>query len=215
MRNCTLPTSYEQNRTSIRCGEIICYDNVNFTIICVLCKMKLFEFDDFMLHYQNVHLRGNIHDSDSDNDADGELEECIKDEEFENVEYLAELDECGVRVEAVLQPSRVLDEVTSNEKQNVPIKAEVIETAYNDTLSEYGEVMGVDNSKPNEFENEEFDDDEWTGSQGDDDNHILKKVNGCNAVLSDLLQVIHFFSLESPKSTHVHIAKNVIPQNVY
>lgn len=215
MRNCTLPTSYKQNRTSIRCGEIICYDNVNFTIICVLCKMKLFEFEDFMVHYQNVHLRGNIHDSDSDNDADGELEECIKDEEFENVEYLAELDECGVRVGTEVQPARILDEVTSNEKQNVPIKTEIIETTNNDTTSEYSEVMGVDNSKLNEFENEEYDDEEWAGGPGDDDNYILKKVNRNNEVLSDTFQVINFFSLENPKSTHVHIAKNVTPQNVY
>ncbi|XP_004523587.1 zinc finger protein 420 [Ceratitis capitata] len=167
LRNCTLPSSYENIRTSIRCGEIICYDNVNFTIVCVLCKMKIFEFDDFMLHYKNVHLRGNVHFSDSDNEGDGELEECIKDEEFENVEYLAELDECSAKAAADVKPLSILTEPTfSPNKKNVTITAASVEPTDNDNAFEDGGVTDADE------DNSKHDDDD---GDGDDDNHILKK----------------------------------------
>ncbi|XP_053949442.1 zinc finger protein 429-like [Anastrepha ludens] len=176
LRNCTLPSSYEQARTSIRCGEIICYDNVNFTIICVLCKMKLFEFEDFMLHYQNVHLRGNAHDSDSDIDAvvDGELEACIKDEEFENVEYLAELNECGVSPESEPHPVRILEDAVVIERKDVPSKSSIAEAADNGNTIEYGNAADVEAiSNRDEFDDEE--DVDWDESNGDNENHILKK----------------------------------------
>ncbi|XP_067634643.1 zinc finger protein 234-like [Eurosta solidaginis] len=176
LRNCILPTSYGQAKNSVRCGEIVCYDNVNFTIICVLCEMKLFEFDDFMLHYQNVHLRGNAIDSDNIND--GELEACIKDEEFENVEYLAELNDNGA-INAV----RILDGLVTIENITTATKESNAAAANTDNSIEYeNEALNVaTNLNDDEFNNDD-DADSMKGDSDwkpivdeDEDNYILKK----------------------------------------
>lgn len=130
--------------------------------------MKLFEFDDFMLHYQNVHLQGNVHDSDSD--KDGELEACIKDEEFENVEYLAELDECGVSPECEVKPVRILSEATTTQKKIVSPKSEIGEVGDVNNLKEYDIAEDAGTMSSDEF------DDDFDVNNGNDD-VILKKVS--------------------------------------
>ena len=54
-----LPTFDFENKIQSKCGEIFCHNFNNFTIFCTLCEVKLFQFEDFILHLQNVHLKSN------------------------------------------------------------------------------------------------------------------------------------------------------------
>lgn len=55
LRNCFLPVDYNQKASRV-CGEIV-YQNVDeFIITCTLCKIKIFEFKEFVTHLKNVHL---------------------------------------------------------------------------------------------------------------------------------------------------------------
>ena len=54
-----LPTFDFENKIQSKCGEIFYHNFNNFTIFCTLCEVKLFQFDDFILHLQNLHLKRN------------------------------------------------------------------------------------------------------------------------------------------------------------
>ncbi|KAM7346556.1 uncharacterized protein ACRADG_006436 isoform 2-T2 [Cochliomyia hominivorax] len=55
LKNCILPVNYLKTSTQT-CGEIVCENLQQFIINCKLCKMKLFQFEEFIQHFKNVHL---------------------------------------------------------------------------------------------------------------------------------------------------------------
>lgn len=59
LRNCILPVNYTKTQTQ-SCGEIICENLQQFIINCKLCKIKIFEFEEFVEHFKKVHLDGKI-----------------------------------------------------------------------------------------------------------------------------------------------------------
>lgn len=55
LKNCFLPVNYNKPKSQT-CGEIICENLHEFIINCKLCKIKIFEFEEFVQHFKNVHL---------------------------------------------------------------------------------------------------------------------------------------------------------------
>lgn len=55
LKNCFLPVNYLKSNTKT-CGEIICENQKQFIINCNFCKIKIFEFDEFVQHFQKIHL---------------------------------------------------------------------------------------------------------------------------------------------------------------
>lgn len=55
LKNCFLPVNYNKPRSQT-CGEIVCENLEEFIINCKLCKIKIFEFEEFVQHFKNVHL---------------------------------------------------------------------------------------------------------------------------------------------------------------
>ena len=54
LKTCFLPVNYT-NFANKSCGEIICQTETTFTIICRLCDIKLFEYEEFIKHFRTVH----------------------------------------------------------------------------------------------------------------------------------------------------------------
>lgn len=54
LRNCVLPVQYNNLLNNI-CGEIICQSETSFTIVCKLCELKIFQFDEFVKHFRLLH----------------------------------------------------------------------------------------------------------------------------------------------------------------
>ncbi|XP_065365672.1 zinc finger protein 91-like [Calliphora vicina] len=55
-----LPACNLNQQTNAKCGEIFCHSFREFTIYCCFCNIKLFAFEDFHLHIQNVHFENNL-----------------------------------------------------------------------------------------------------------------------------------------------------------
>uniref|UniRef100_A0A1B0A167 C2H2-type domain-containing protein n=1 Tax=Glossina pallidipes TaxID=7398 RepID=A0A1B0A167_GLOPL len=56
LRNCFLPINYNIDFNK-SCGEVICHNIATFSIICKLCKLKIFHFDEFTDHLERIHLQ--------------------------------------------------------------------------------------------------------------------------------------------------------------
>ena len=54
LKTCFLPVNYT-NFANKLCGEIICQTETSFTIICKLCDIKLFEYEEFIKHFRTAH----------------------------------------------------------------------------------------------------------------------------------------------------------------
>lgn len=54
LKTCFLPIHYP-NLTNKTCGEIICQTESTFTIICKLCDIKIFQYDEFIEHFRTIH----------------------------------------------------------------------------------------------------------------------------------------------------------------
>uniref|UniRef100_A0A1A9X5Q1 C2H2-type domain-containing protein n=1 Tax=Glossina brevipalpis TaxID=37001 RepID=A0A1A9X5Q1_9MUSC len=54
--NCFLPINYNLDLNK-SCGEVICHNIATFSIICKLCKLKIFQFDEFTDHLERIHLQ--------------------------------------------------------------------------------------------------------------------------------------------------------------
>lgn len=55
LKSCVLSANYN-NSNNKTCGEIICENQNEFIINCKLCKLKIFEFEEFIQHFKNIHL---------------------------------------------------------------------------------------------------------------------------------------------------------------
>lgn len=55
-----LPSIAFDNSANTKCGEIYCHSSTEFTIICTLCELKAFDYQDFMLHCKNVHFENDL-----------------------------------------------------------------------------------------------------------------------------------------------------------
>lgn len=55
-----LPSTAFGNSANAKCGEIYCHSSTEFTIICTLCELKAFDYQDFMHHCKNVHLENDL-----------------------------------------------------------------------------------------------------------------------------------------------------------
>ncbi|XP_065363182.1 zinc finger protein OZF-like [Calliphora vicina] len=54
LKNCFLPVQYNYLQSKI-CGEIICQSETSFSINCNFCKLKIFEFSEFVQHFRTTH----------------------------------------------------------------------------------------------------------------------------------------------------------------
>lgn len=54
LKTCFLPTS-NTNFTNRTCGEIVCQTETTFTIICKLCDIKIFDYNEFIKHFRTTH----------------------------------------------------------------------------------------------------------------------------------------------------------------
>ncbi|XP_065365669.1 zinc finger protein 62-like [Calliphora vicina] len=54
LKTCFLPTSYT-NFTNKTCGEIVCQTETTFTIICKICDIKIFDYNEFIKHFRTTH----------------------------------------------------------------------------------------------------------------------------------------------------------------
>lgn len=81
----------------LKCGEIF-YDSDNeicsFQLVCLLCKMKHFAFEDFSIHIRNVHSRK----------SDGVATACAEDEPQDNCSQFLREDESDEEVEEEEDP---------------------------------------------------------------------------------------------------------------
>ncbi|XP_036339125.1 zinc finger protein 91-like [Rhagoletis pomonella] len=55
-----LPSSSFGGNPSAKCGEIYCHSSTEFTIVCSLCGLKAFHYEDFLLHCKNVHFENDL-----------------------------------------------------------------------------------------------------------------------------------------------------------
>uniref|UniRef100_W8CB23 Zinc finger protein 677 n=1 Tax=Ceratitis capitata TaxID=7213 RepID=W8CB23_CERCA len=55
-----LPSSTFCAGANAKCGEIYCHSSTEFTIVCTLCELKAFDYEDFMLHCKNVHFENDL-----------------------------------------------------------------------------------------------------------------------------------------------------------
>ena len=55
-----LTTTSIIHQSKTKCGEIYCHSYLDITIYCTFCDIKLFAYDDFLLHLQNVHFDNNL-----------------------------------------------------------------------------------------------------------------------------------------------------------
>ncbi|KNC26772.1 hypothetical protein FF38_06343 [Lucilia cuprina] len=84
LKNCFLPVNYNKPQTQT-CGEIICENLQEFIINCKLCKIKIFEFEEFVQHFKNVHLdKALINDSTTERKIENKLHED-QEENYERV----------------------------------------------------------------------------------------------------------------------------------
>ncbi|XP_050329966.1 zinc finger protein 234-like [Bactrocera neohumeralis] len=51
-----LPSTTFDKTENAKCGEIFCHSSTEFIIICTLCELKAFDYQDFLLHCKNEHL---------------------------------------------------------------------------------------------------------------------------------------------------------------
>ncbi|XP_065363179.1 zinc finger protein 570-like [Calliphora vicina] len=54
------PTFNLNQAIKTKCGEIFYDSCTDFSIDCCFCEVKLFSFDDFLLHIQNIHFENNL-----------------------------------------------------------------------------------------------------------------------------------------------------------
>lgn len=66
LRNCFLPVNYNKPREKC-CGEIVYQSFDEFVFLCKLCKLKIFEFHDFVKHLKHVHEEELVGDSGNKN----------------------------------------------------------------------------------------------------------------------------------------------------
>lgn len=130
-----LTTTNIINQSKTKCGEIYCHSYVDFTIYCTFCDIKLFAYDDFVLHLQNVHLDNNFLESKlhtSGNEINNELENkggvC-----FDN----------SSDVDITVYTSSEEDEsiMIINKNQKDIVNNQDIETLLNDNLKDKNEVL--------------------------------------------------------------------------
>lgn len=102
LKNCFLPVNYNKPRSQT-CGEIVCENLEEFIINCKLCKIKIFEFEEFVQHFKNVHLDETPLDNKTEKSLihrEQQLEEKIEsDENYERVIKLEITEAIEERVE--------------------------------------------------------------------------------------------------------------------
>ncbi|XP_037935731.1 zinc finger protein 664-like [Teleopsis dalmanni] len=75
-------TKYLHNYQNKKCAEVF-WQNETFSIVCNCCEMKTFDFDDFLLHFRNLHLQ---------NDLPDELEKAQQNFEVNDLKYKLKYD---------------------------------------------------------------------------------------------------------------------------
>ncbi|TMW53056.1 hypothetical protein DOY81_001919 [Sarcophaga bullata] len=130
-----LPTFDFENKIQRKCAEIFYHNFNNFTIFCTLCEVKLFQFEDFILHLQNVHLKNNsLKIEDEINEGDYTVqnvhlessllktEDDINEDDFaETDEELESFDE-EEEIRKVLKDTPVKHKKKSEDKEEVCVK---------------------------------------------------------------------------------------------
>lgn len=135
-----VPPENFQQQSEYKCGEICCRNLNEFTIYCCFCKTKLFAFEDFIQHLENMHFEN------QDQNVDTIIEECYNNESeneeetmdsvwVENVEPDDLVEECAddyvcmdeenVEEECLnIVKEEIIDEMENEEKEpNVDIES--------------------------------------------------------------------------------------------
>lgn len=92
LRNCFLPINYNVDFNK-SCGEVICHNIATFSIICKLCKLKIFHFDEFTDHLERIHLQEiqeNCNYKEELNPLENDTE--IEDDDFDPPNYIIKQD---------------------------------------------------------------------------------------------------------------------------
>ena len=83
LKNCFYPVQYD-NILNKTVGEIICQNEATFTIVCNLCELKIFQFNEFVKHFRLLHWSDTNHaaiicktEQDNGNDAVKPMEEYL------------------------------------------------------------------------------------------------------------------------------------------
>ncbi|XP_065363178.1 zinc finger protein 729-like [Calliphora vicina] len=86
-----LPSSNLNQPIKTKCGEIFYDSCTDFTIDCCFCEIKLFSFDDFLLHIKNIHFENNLIKIETNtNDYNESLKEQFEDDANKVVWYKKE-----------------------------------------------------------------------------------------------------------------------------
>jgi len=56
----TFSTASFLHTTNTKCAEIFCQSPYSFMILCKFCQIKCFNFEDFTLHFKNVHFENDL-----------------------------------------------------------------------------------------------------------------------------------------------------------
>lgn len=107
LKTCFLPINYT-NFTNKTCGEIICQTETTFTIICKLCDIKLFEYEEFIGHFRSVHWS----------------EICSKfnhnaSKNYQHIKSENRIEEQNIKVEKQTSPNLVIDKPNEDTFSNV------------------------------------------------------------------------------------------------
>lgn len=54
LKTCFRSTNYT-NFINKTCGEIVCQTETSFTIVCSLCAIKIFDYEEFIKHFRDIH----------------------------------------------------------------------------------------------------------------------------------------------------------------
>lgn len=154
LKNCFLPVNYNKPKSQT-CGEIICENLHEFIINCKLCKIKIFEFEEFVQHFRNVHLDET---SNKDNKNFKTLASNVEQEQerVDNYERIIKLE---------------ITEANDGNKEE-EIKNENEEFVWN--------VENLDNytDEDNDYEaNTDDDDEDYEGEEEEQSKSIMKKVD--------------------------------------
>lgn len=132
------------------CGEIICQNQQEFFINCKLCKIKIFDFKEFILHIKNVHLLW-------------EKEEKHKDSN-KTVAQEEEIEDNNKRILNLNKKSRNTKKETRFKEENVEDFEEDLDNDFYHTNDEDDKDFELDEKEEKETEDE------------DQDKSIIRKV---------------------------------------
>ncbi|XP_037822038.1 oocyte zinc finger protein XlCOF6-like [Lucilia sericata] len=108
LKTCTLSTTCT-NFTNKTCGEIVCQTETSFIIVCKLCDIKIFDYEEFIKHFRLTHWPEICNDKTITNNYNSKWKNNIKTENDTDEEEFTnnDCDKGNVAIEIdIKQPSK-------------------------------------------------------------------------------------------------------------